>query len=71
MPYSEEYIMTFTVEKIGGVTEHTSHTAMSKDTLVFPCRPTYNNLTQVASGDTQGSQCGHPTTKVTIKFFIL
>jgi hypothetical protein len=35
---------------------------MSKDTLVFPCRPTYKNLTQVASEDTQGSQCGHPTT---------
>ena len=50
------------VEKIGGVTERTSHTAMSKDTLVFPCRPTYKNLTQVASEDTQGSQCGHPTT---------
>ena len=55
------------VEKIGGVTERTSHTAMSKDTLVFPCRPTYKNLTQVASEDTQGSHCGHPTTKVAIK----
>ena len=45
-----------------GSKEHTSHTAMSKDTLVFPCRPTYKNLTQVASEDTQGSQCGHATT---------
>jgi hypothetical protein len=36
-------------------------------TLVFPCRPTHKNLAHVASEDTQGSHCGHPTTKVAIK----
>jgi hypothetical protein len=36
-------------------------------TLAFPCRPTHKNWEQVASEDTQGSHCGHPTTKVAIK----